>query len=702
MDDEPDRTIISAAGRRIGMTHWSWITICSLGATLAACGVTTAPVYKSKHDDHASANIPATEDSSGATGPNASVAGTSGQPPTALGTSTPDSGTAPSNRGSENDEPDVIDDTLTNTPAGLSEADVKALMAGGPRGSLKWLYPYDGTVFPRGVDAPIMMWEGAAMTDAVYLHIQSQRFEYKGILKPAAGQGLFHLPDPANITATALGSKQLQKTVQLDRSYWDRAGIKSRGASDPFTVELTARINGVVAGPVSLRFTIARGVILGAVYYNTFDQLNVDPTDPIQSTTQVLSGGKVMRVPLRGTAEVFTRANDGCYGCHCVSADGSRAIAQLVPGGVTAPPYTGSAVSYRVSASAANNPDTSAVGPRGAFAALYPDGSKFLATSLLTDVGGQLLYEAVDAPKDARLYDATTGTLIADTGIPAGALMPSFSPDGTRLVFNDFNINGAHGLAMMSYDTHTDKATNYVPLTQTDAAGAMRPSFPALLPDNQAVVYARTAGGDFTPGRIADTLVSADPDQNLPASDLYIVDVQSQTDTLLARAMGFRTASDATLGATATYLPYGAQDLHSNNQPTVLPVALGGYFWVFFDSWRNFGNLGRQRQLWVAAIDVRPDGDYTTDPSHPAFYLPGQGFGASNHRAFAALAACSKNSVTCASGIECCDGYCQASLCVEHPRTVCAEREERCARKADCCSPDDVCINGFCSLVELL
>lgn len=37
---------------------------------------------------------------------------------------------------------------------------------------------------------------------------------------------------------------------------------------------------------------------------------------------------------------------------------------------------------------------------------------------------------------------------------------------------------------------------------------------------------------------------------------------------------------------------------------------------------------------------IHPDGTYTADPSHPAFYLPGQEFGAGNHRAFAALDFC--------------------------------------------------------------
>ena len=95
-----------------------------------------------------------------------------------------------------------------------------------------------------------------------------------------------------------------------------------------------------------------------------------------------------------------------------------------------------------------------------------------------------------------------------------------------------------------------------------------------------------------------------------------------------------------------------------NYFPTVSPVAAGGYFWLFFDSVRHYGNLGVQRQLWGAAIDIAADGSYAVDRSHPAFYLPGQELGTGNHRAFAALDPCKKDGDSCTSGIDCCGGFC--------------------------------------------
>jgi len=44
---------------------------------------------------------------------------------------------------------------------------VKKLIAGGAPGGMNWLYPYDGTVFARGM---LLMWDGG-VADVVYLHI---------------------------------------------------------------------------------------------------------------------------------------------------------------------------------------------------------------------------------------------------------------------------------------------------------------------------------------------------------------------------------------------------------------------------------------------------------------------------------------------------------------------------------------------------
>jgi len=265
---------------------------------------------------------------------------------------------------------------------------------------------------------------------------------------------------------------------------------------------------------------------------------------------------------------------------------------------------------------------------------------------------------------------------------------------------------------MVHYDTKTHTASDYAML-YTEPAGNMRPAWPFALPDNDGVVFVRTDDGDFTGGGVG---VSAEIQPGggaaAPFAELSVIDVASKTVTLLAKAMGYNTPEDA--AKKLTYLPFGDDDLHHAYYPTVSPVAAGGYFWVFFDSVRHYGGLGLQRQLWGAAIDISSTGTYTTDLSHPAFYLSGQEAGSGNHRAFAALDPCHKDGDKCTSGIDCCGGFCylesQAELTdpigtCSPKMTVCSKRDERCISDADCCPPAgaetaNACIAGFCAFVR--
>jgi hypothetical protein len=43
----------------------------------------------------------------------------------------------------------------------LHEPKRRALKGGGAKGTMRSLYPYDGPMFPRGMLAPTLMWDGA-------------------------------------------------------------------------------------------------------------------------------------------------------------------------------------------------------------------------------------------------------------------------------------------------------------------------------------------------------------------------------------------------------------------------------------------------------------------------------------------------------------------------------------------------------------
>ena len=175
------------------------------------------------------------------------------------------------------------------------------------------------------------------------------------------------------------------------------------------------------------------------------------------------------------------------------------------------------------------------------------------------------------------------------------------------------------------------------------------------------------------------------------------------------------------------YLPYGeTAEGHMNYDATILPVAVGGYYWVVFTSRREYGNtintsdpyyntdnrttgaLPWRKKLWVAALDIDTSESPTTsahDISHPAFYLPGQDLQTGNYRGFWALEPCQQNGTSCSSGDECCSGFCRQTTVdggtVEACVTVqgCANEYEKCTTSADCCQASQgyQCINGYCA-----
>src|SRR5262249_47346295 len=224
-------------------------------------------------------------------------------------------------------------------------------------------------------------------------------------------------------------------------------------------------------------------------------------------------------------------------------------------------------------------------------------------------------------------------------------------------------IDTGRGVAMMAFDGTMRTATAYKKVYQTASPNYI--AWPFILPDDKGIVCAIGPNADFSGGGVG---LSGGLALNAlaPVSDLFLLEVPSGTSSRPEKGRGFNTVQDAP--SDKPYLPFpAAEETHHNYYPTVSPVAAGGYFWVFFDSYRHYGNLGVQRQLWGSAVDISADGTYTTDPSHPAFYLTGQEFGTGNHPAFTALDPCRKDGDSCTTGIDCCNGFCTDGKCGQPP-----------------------------------
>lgn len=549
-------------------------------------------------------------------------------------------------------------------------------------GSTPWLYPYDQTVFPRSLIAPVLQWqEPSAGADAVFIHMHSMYLDYK-ICMPLTEA----------------------MRVQIPQGAWDAAGAQSIGRSDPLTVDVVLNSGGAATKLETRTFKFALADLKGAIYYNTYNSL--------LAANAGIIGGVVMRIlPSEPTPDVFATATGPgeCIGCHAVSADGSRMVAETHTSGGA---QEGPSRSFDLTAvgTGVEPPPLRTDLRRAGFSGVYPDGSVYVTTGRAEPGplggpsfgGGATVVTGTFGPEETKLFDTNSGQEITGSGVHPYAYMPSFSSDGSEIAFNKMDTSGTsgHTLAVMDFD----RASNAFSGIRDIFSDSMRfPAWPFFMPDvvstQEENMIVRGKRVLFALGNNADFVTAGLSFGTIAESDLWWVDVDTGTAAALDRANGFDNGQ--------LYLPHGMADAHKSFVPTVSPVAAGGYFWVFFTSRRSYGNLmvvdqaanaPEAKKIWVAAIDI--DADPGSDPSHPAFYLPNQELESGNIRAFAALEPCRENGAMCESGIDCCCGFCLEGLCGCRPEDKCAELDERCETAADCCNPVAACIGGFCQLLD--
>ena len=578
--------------------------------------------------------------------------------------------------------------TALQTPTG----DTQAL-------GLKFIYPYDKTVWPRGILAPLLMWNGAD-ADAIQIQLKttSGSFSWTGTFgRPAilaqTGGGFIRHPIPQDI--------------------WDMA-TNSAGGADQLTVSLTVAKGGVAYGPIQETWTIAAARLSGTIYYNSYGtQLAQNLGGAIGGNH--LFGGAVLSIRVGDTAPQLVAGGNGaeaaCRVCHSVAANGSRLLVQHGD-------------SYNTSSAYDLSPSgsTEHVLANGAtFPAVYPDGSMALSET------GQLL----PLPDDSvPLPISGLSAVATDLG------SPTFAPSGALVAFNPMAgpglVNPRQKLVVMAFDKATMAFTNpKVVVDDTGQPAETRPGWPAFFPDSNSVVFHHQSAAGYD----GNALGPMNTRGGARAEIAWTTINNSQGVTPLNQLNGRdaagnsylpKLAQPSTLACTGDGHAVGnidadhGNDVTLNYEPTVNPVASGGYAWVVFTSRRMYGSVATippycsdprgvdliqnitPKKLWVAAINL--DAAPATDASHPAFYLPAQELLAGNSRGFWVLDPCKSDGQTCATGDQCCNGYCEpngpdgALECSNTPPNgMCSAPQEKCTTAADCCDPANVCVNGFCA-----
>lgn len=577
--------------------------------------------------------------------------------------------------------------------------------------NLALVYPYDGTVFPRGILAPLISWDwevGDADAIKIDLATESGSFSWSGMFgRPAilatTGGPFVHHPIPQNV--------------------WAAATNTASGNTDRLMVSVTVAAGGEGYGPLEQTWTIADARLAGTIYYNSYGT-NLAKNfgagiggDPALGGDGKF-GGAVLGIRVGDTGPSLVAGQSGstsyCRVCHSVSADGSRLVASR-----QASPDDDS-YAYDLDADGTIT-ETDALAEL-LFPGMYPDGSMALSAT------GDLF-----ALPDADVPLAATGI---DDYAEDGLGTPMFSSDGKKVAVNPMNSGPDQKLVVFDFDFQTLAFTN--PVEVVDYTGQnddVRPGWAAFLPDANSLVFhkqlSRVAG-------ISDGNNHGDMYTRRGArAQIHWTSVSSASDvTALNRLNGMDASGDSYLAPLRAPVDLECDadgnevgdidisheaDHELNYEPTVNPVGGGGYAWVVFTSRRRYGNVATippfcsdprgvdlvenitPKKLWVAAVDLNQEPG--SDSSHPAFYLPGQELLAGNSRAFWVLDPCRDDGDSCESGDQCCGGFCQPDedgvlVCSnEPPNQSCSQIQEKCESTSDCCDAEASCLGGFCSQV---
>ncbi len=572
-------------------------------------------------------------------------------------------------------------------PGGVATSQQTATLQGTATtdATVKMLYPYDGTVFPRGLLAPLLMWNpGTHQFDSLRLKMTSKSgsFSYDGYFSKPTNGSVF-------------------QNLLIPQATWD--SMTYTAAGDQVTVTITFAEGSVAYALPSFKWVIANGTLHGIVYYQSYGtSLAQNLNQPAQNGTRF--GGATLGIKPGATAPVLaaghTSSDDsGCRVCHSVASGGSRLMTQ-------------DGVNYNEThliALSNNNTETTLGAGQSAFPAIFPDGSRFFTnTTMMWPDTSSRLY-TLDASGNSTLVSSPPGL---DAALHTG--WPSFAPNGRLLAFNFYSgVSGADGasLAIMPFDPTSN---SFGTITKIFTPSTFDPStlngwisvWPSFLPTSSALIFETelSNGNPYSAGR---TDVSTH-------GRLYWSDLGTQTAHALDKLNG------------TGYLPTNSNhpdDTTLNYEPTVDPVASGGYAWIVFTSRRIYGNVATMtpflsdprnydnatnittKKLWAAAFDLNAQPG--SDGSHPAFYIPGQELYAGNSRGFWTALPCQANGQSCQSGDECCGGYCEQSSngaleCA--PSTAqCGKESDRCATDSDCCPPSiDTdnetlhCVNSYC------
>lgn len=390
------------------------------------------------------------------------------------------------------------------------------------------------------------------------------------------------------------------------------------------------------------------------------------------------------------------------------------------------------------------------------YSGLYRTSDPYTAISVANWPGNMLAVTPKFSPDGTKLVFGYWGGSRLPKA-PSGTL--SSDPGGTRLTVVDFSCSSPPCTSSSS-GWNVDNARDVTPSVSSGknrTTGTLKVAWPTFSPSGDAVFYQRqyrTSRSSSGGGVLAYNWSPSDINTVAGAlAEIWMSDVPPSASTA-AKPTRLLALNGLNPDGSSSYLPEdddrisspGAYhrssgsgtsftinqadwcgntgtvndvlDYRLNYLPAANPTQAGGYTWVVFTSRRMYGNVAfddpwdaepgfscnsgnpQTKKLWVAAIDGSPTPG--VDPSHPAFYLPGQELEAGNSDGYWVNSPCASLGASCESNDDCCGGtglaptaQCKVVSAASIPPVRQCQSLSECSSEGQACATGDDCCSGL-------
>jgi hypothetical protein len=632
---------------------------------------------------------------------------------------------------------------------------------------VSWLYPYAGTYFPLALPAPVVMYAMAANphgTAKVTLRYPSGSTATTSIFESDVIVAEQACLDPAQCASPM---PALDPQIVLPVPAWNALSETAQGANADLVVQRYA--GGALQAESVQTVHFAAGQLKGTVWYGSYSSalagyegavLKITPgaTAPVLG---IQNDGQCVTCHSMNQSGTTAIANG--FRASPVFGSGGDFDSQRFDTTSSANP-TPVLQNYNDNGSLDNTGiQWNYGGPRTDGTVYLTHGAGTSATSdqnfRANEVPSRFFNPTTPTP---------TSIPVSGWAADEEAVTPKFSVDGSKIAFGFWGGTGlaqtpsgtlasGNEIAVVDFSCGSPCTAGSVSNARNVTPGmssTQRLAWPTFTPDGNSVVFQRQIVDSnavlyffWSPSAI-NTIGGAQ-------ADLWISNVPADASTASVPTQ-MKAANGLTPGG-ATYLPqiprlvsppvtttpfhvdgasYGIvesdecfnfgtvsniSDTRLNYLPAFAPVQAGGLNWVVFSSRRMYGSIAtnspfdaepyewcssgtpQTKKLWVAAVDS----SWTpgSDPSHPAFYLPGQELIAGNSTAYWVNQVCGPTGSSCDSDSDCCQSpaeSCRINLPVVGAATrtcqlasSCAPAGSTCMTDADCCgSPIVQCLGS--------